>query len=426
MGGGWMREIPLALPENSNAPATVAVAWYEWPLLLYFMLHFFPPLPAVLPNLCLLLALAGVLRRYSSWPAQAMARLNHPLAWLWLLLVTLLGLSILQAPEAMRAESWYRFVSDLGKGSLFGALIALHLDHADKAKRLLFAAVLAACGMLLHYAVTTLTIIQASGSLPVQRDYLYWLLLYFPMAVACYFVAPHWRLPAVVAALGTIALAVATGFRGAMLSLLAMSLSFAFMPGFWRLLLAGGGVAASGIAWMVMHFPAQGAYVLGKLQQTDSSGRVANHWLPAWQLSLEHPWLGNGFGHQVFGFYVNQGLEAHPSWLPSGMSLDWVPSSPHSISFEVLFAAGFPALLVLAGLGLAVLICLGLPLWRSRAAIGNSLPKLFAYSVLVSLVGCYAVFAQFEAPGWRSFPVLIGLAIAAVNLLAAGQAEQRS
>lgn len=402
-----------------------AVAWYEWPFLLYFMLHFFPPLPAALPNVCLWLALLGVLQRYASQPARAMGRLNHPLLWLWLLLAGLLGLSILQVPDAMRAESWHRFVSDLGKGSLFGVVAALHLDDEGKAKRLLSAAVLGVCGMLLHYVATTVMIVHTTGNLPVQRDYLYWLLLYFPMIIGLYFIAPRWRLAAVVAAVGTIALAVATGFRGAMLSLLVMSLAFAFMPGFWRLLVVGAGVAACGVIWMLVRFPEQGGYVLSKLQQTDSSGRVASHWLPAWQLSLDHPWLGNGFGHQVFGRYVSQGLSAHPSWLPQGMSADWIPSSPHSVVFEVLFAAGFPGLLALAAVGGAVLICLGLPLWRSRAAVGNSLSMIFAHSVFISLIGCYAVFAQFEAPAWRSFPVLIGLAVAAAHFISAWQVEQQ-
>jgi hypothetical protein len=37
---------------------------------------------------------------------------------------------------------------------------------------------------------------------------------------------------------------------------------------------------------------------------------------------------------------------------------------------------------------------------------------------MVSLLGSYLIFAQFEAPAWRSFPVMIALVVAGIRLVA--------
>lgn len=403
--------------DQPDSPGFAKDGWVEWPLLFYFMLHFFPPLPAALPNLCLFLSVVGVGFRFRHEPMAALKRLAHPIVGLWLLLVILLGLSILQAPPELQAESWQRFVKDIVKGSLFGAVLLLHVDSAAKIRRLMLAGVIAPALMLVHYLYSTWQITQATGVFPVQRDYLYWLLLYFPFTVAVYFAIPRWRLPASVVAAGIVALAVTTGFRGAMLSLFVMLLCFAVFRGSWRLFLGALLISAIGVIWLSVQHPEQGAYALHKLKQTDSSGRVASHWLPAWTLSLERPVLGHGFGHQVFGHEVAVATDIHPEWRPNGYGPEWAPSSPHSISFEVLFAGGFPGLISL-GMLYAGLLWFPFKALRLQKSNLSSVDGVLLYTCSVSLVGSYFVFAQFEAPAWRSFPVMIGLVVACMRLIA--------
>lgn len=403
-------------PDQFDSTGLTKDGWVEWPLLFYFMQHFFPPLPAVLPNLCLLLSVVGVGVRFRKEPMVALRRLAHPVVWLWLLLVVLLGLSILQVPADLQAESWQRYVKDIVKGSLFGAVLLLHVDSVAKIRRLMLAGGVAPALMLVHYLYSTWQITQATGVFPVQRDYLYWLLLYFPFTVAVFFAMPRWRLPASVVAAGIVALAVTTGFRGAMLSLFVMLLCFAVFRGAWRLFLGALLISAIGVIWLSVQHPEQGAYALQKLKQTDSSGRVASHWLPAWTLSLERPVLGYGFGHQVFGHEVAVATDIHPEWRPIGYGPEWTPSSPHSISFEVLFAGGFPALVSL-GLLYVALFWFPLKALRSRKGSLSIVEGIFLYTCSVSLIGSYFVFAQFEAPAWRSFPVMIGLVVAGIRLI---------
>lgn len=411
--------------DQCDSPCWFRDGWVELPLLIYFMLHFFPPLSATLPNLCLLLSVAGVGFRFRHEPLVAFKRLAHPIVWLWLGLVLILGLSIIQVPAELQPESWQRYVKDILKGSLFGAVLLVHLDSACKAKRLMLAAVIAPALMLAHYLYSTWQITRVTGLFPVQRDYLYWLLLYFPFAVVVFFSMPRWRLLAGVVAAGIVALAVTTGFRGAMLSLLVMLLCFAVFKGAWRLFLGALLISFLGVVWLSVQYPEQGAHTLQKLRQTDSSGRVANHWAPAWVLSLERPVLGHGFGHQVFSQKVASGTDLHPDWRPSGQGAEWKPSSPHSITFEVLFASGFPGLFCL-GLIYATVLWFSVKALRSLSvSLSSRIEAVFLYSCLVSLVGSYFVFSQFEAPAWRSFPVMIGLLVAGIRLLASPDSDKR-
>jgi O-antigen ligase len=202
-----------------------------------------------------------------------------------------------------------------------------------------------------------------------------------------------------------------------MLSLVIMLVCFVVFRGAWRLFLGVLLISALGVTWLTVQHPEQGGYALQKLRQTDSSGRVENHWVPAWVLSLEQPVFGHGFGHQVFGQKVAAATEIHPEWRPSGLGPDWMPSSPHSISFEVLFASGFPGLVSL-GLLYAALFWFSfkaLPSQKNFLLIG--IESVFLYTCLVSLVGSYFIFAQFEAPAWRSFPVIIALVVAGIRLV---------
>lgn len=408
--------LPLARPAG--------MPWYEWPLLGYFMLHFFPPAPAALANGCLLLATIGVGVEVFRQRGTPLRRLGHPLAAAWLLLAGLLGLSVLQVPPELRGASLAAFTGSIGRGTFFAALLVLHLDEAGKARRLMIAGLLAGVGMLLHFGVDTWQVMATKGGFPIQRDYLYWLLVFFPFALGSYALLPRWRVPAALVAAAVIALAVTTGFRGAMLALGCMILLFAgFVP--LRRVLAGGAIiAVVGVAILLATHPEQGAYILHKLQQTDSSNRVTGHWMPAWDMALQAPWAGYGFGHAVFRHFYGAFMPQFPAWTPAWSNeLGWLPASPHSIVFEALFAAGFPGLVALALFAAAFTGVLGLALWRRRETVTAGAATMLALATLVSFVGNFLVISQFESPNWRSLAVLAGLAVAAMRLMEKSAAE---
>jgi len=397
-------------------PTETGMAWFEWPLLTYFMLHFFPPLPGVIGSLCLLLSLLGLILECRKCSCPQVAQLSHRLILSWLLLLALLALSLFQVPAELLGESRHRLSSDLLKGTFFALIVFLYLKSADRARRLLVAGALACFLMFLHSVFSTAQGVMSTGKLPFQRDYLFWMLTFFPFALAGYVAQPRrpWLVfVAAVGASGAMVLAVTTGFRGATLALLLMSLVFAVLARMWRLLMLGAVLVVLGVIMLYLWFPEQAAYVLGKFQQTHASNRWGGHWLPAWDMSMQAPWLGHGFGHLVFRHHYGLGIPGHAEWTPAfSEQLGWLPSAPHSIFFETLFAAGWPGVFALFWLTFVMIRSLLPPVWQQRKALVGDPWLLLALTVLVSFIGNYVFFYQFETPAWRSLPILVAVAAA--------------
>jgi O-antigen ligase len=389
-------------------------AWYEWPLLIYFALHLFPPGPQALANSCLLLAVCGIAYANRCKSDSVKQLLSEPLLWLWLAFAGLIGISILQAPDALRPESWHRFMTDFGKGSLFALVLALHLDRNEKFRHLFIVATLAMLVMLIHYAFTTWQIVRSTGVLPVQRDYLYWLLFFLPLALGNYLLSKNWRLFAAIAVVFTLALAVTTGFRGALLSIVIMLVPILIFFRVWGLLAWGVVLAGLGVVALTIFWPEQGAYVLSKMQQVSSSNRVTGIWIPGWEMSLNAPWFGHGFGHHVFRESYLLALEQQPAgWTPMDDGVHgFAPASPHNIYLETLFAAGFLGLL--AYLVILAMVFHGLLAVMRRAAGLANLDdsRILAMVLLICGLGNFVIFPTFETPAWRSLPIWLAMVLA--------------
>lgn len=387
--------------------------WYEWPLLAYFMLHFFPPVRGPIGGACLILGTIGVLWNCRSNGCRPLATLNQPVVWCLALLGTLFAASLLQVPPAVIGESWHRFSSDFLKGCFYGLVLVLYLKDEVRARRLLMAGMFACALMMVHLVWDTARDIAVSGELPFQRDYLFWVTFFFPFALAVYLSGWRWRWAALAAASMVIAAAVMTGFRGALLTLLLMSLAFTVFGRLWRILIAGIGLAAAGLATLLAWFPQWGNYALGKFKQVDSSNRVSGHWLPAWDMGWQSPWLGHGYGHHVFRHHYGLQVDTHPMWTPMwSETLGRLPSDPHNITMEIFFAGGLPAVFVYLALAVLVIRALAPVIWQRQAALREDPWLLLALAVLTAFVGNYVVFYQFDAPSWRTLPIAIAIVAA--------------
>lgn len=404
---------PQVLLPAVNRPG---MAWFEWPLLAYFMLHFFPPIPGPVGTVCLVLSAFGVFLEGRSCGYPRIASLNHRIIWAWLLFLGLFGLSLFQVPSELLGESRHRFTSDLVKGTFFALIVFFYLDRVERASRLLVAGALACFLMFFHFLAGTIYIVVSAGKFPFQRDYLFWMVTFFPFALALYVAQPRrpwFVLIAGFGAAGAMALAVLTGFRGATLAILVMLFIFVVQARMWRLLTIGLVLVLLGFAILYAWFPEQAAYVLAKFQQTNASNRWGGHWLPAWDMSTQAPWLGHGFGHNVFRHHYGIGIPGHPAWqLAFSEQLGWLPSSPHSIFFETLFTAGWPGLLALLLLSLILIQCLVSSIWRQRNELETNHWVLLGLATVTSFIGNYVVFYQFEAPAWRTLPIIVAIAAA--------------
>lgn len=272
--------------------------------------------------------------------------------------------------------------------------------------------------MMAHLVWDTARDIGATGQLPFQRDYLFWVTFFFPFALAVYLSGSRWRWVALAAAATVIAAAVMTGFRGAMLTLVLMSLAFTIFGRFWRILIAGIGLAAAGLAMLLAWFPPWGNYALGKLKQVDSSNRVSGHWLPAWDMGWQSPWLGHGYGHHVFRHHYDLQVDAHPKWTPMwSETLGRLPSDPHNITLEIFVAGGLPVVFAYVALTALVIMALAPVVWRRRTGLRDDPWLLLALAVLTAFVGNYVVFYQFDAPSWRTLPIAIAIVAACRHAL---------
>jgi O-antigen ligase len=397
--------------------------WYEWPLLAYFMIHFFPPVRGPWGSVCLALATIGVLWECRRNGCRPLADFNQPVVWCLALLGSLFAASLIQVPPELLGESWKRFSSDFLKGCGFGLVLFLYLRDEARARRVLMAGMFACALIVGHLLWDSLRDFRATGQLPFQRDHLFWSMFFFPFALVVYLSRLRLRWMALGSVAGIFAAAVMVGFRGAILALLLMMLSLAVFGGLWRLLGLGVGLAAAGLAALGFWFPGWGAYALRNLQRIDSSNRVTGHWIPAWDMTMEAPWQGHGYGHIVWQHHYRMQVDSHPAWTPVwSQELGWATTSPHSIFFETLFAAGWPGVMTYIFL-MALVVAALLPIvWRSRHRLRTSPWLLLALAVLVAVIGNYAIFYQFESPNWRTLPIAIAI-VAACHHALSGRAR---
>lgn len=129
--------------------------------------------------------------------------------------------------------------------------------------------------------------------------------------------------------------------RGAWLAVLIVGLVWTLLYKQWKLLIVGGIVAAVIVTALFSH-KEMSAKLAYKLQQTDSSYRYTNGTQgSAFDLIMENPVIGYGFGNKAYDDVYNKRVVDYPTWTFRESI------GPHNLALFVWFGTG---LLGLAGL----------------------------------------------------------------------------
>ena len=370
-------------------------------VLVYFALHAFRPGPAGIANTALVLAaLAGIWTLLRSPGATGQLRGAVLAAWLGFVVVA--ALSLTQAPPEIVSAGAREFGTRVAKGTLGGMLLALWFDGARKARLVLGAAVLASAVITGYFVVSTVRGVTA-GALPFQRDYAFYLMPFLPFVLAYAVSGERFRWVALALALMPLAISVGFGFRGGLLTYAVIVMFFARHLKLRRLLVPTVLLLALTIAFVYVVAPGRFEYVAMKFQQLDLSGRVSEVWIPAFDMFLRQPWLGNGFGHAVYTYQYEHLRPEYPVWShPSA-------TSPHNIWLEIAFTTGIAGLAVFALFALSYLGQAALNAKALAVLSRNDPMRLLATALLASFVGSYLVLSFFESPNWTTLALLAGL-----------------
>ncbi|WP_279049906.1 O-antigen ligase RfaL [Cedecea davisae] len=193
--------------------------------------------------------------------------------------------------------------------------------------------------------------------------------------------------------------------RGAWLSVLVVSLIWVLLNKQWKLLITGIIISAIALAAIFSH-KQMSANLTFKLQQTDSSYRYTNGTQgSAYDLIMENPITGYGFGNVAYKDVYNKRAVDYPNWTFRESI------GPHNLALFVWFGTG---LLGLTGLLLIYAAmtkeCLANAFERSQYS------QINAYMIiLLSFIGYFIIRGNVEQIQLDLLGILVGFLIAMKN-----------
>jgi O-antigen ligase len=216
----------------------------------------------------------------------------------------------------------------------------------------------------------------------------------------------------------TIAMIIGTGSRGAWLGAMFVIVTFGVVTRsrMYGIVLSIGLVISILAAVAIV----PGEFVAARVQQGfDTTGRLTGTWAPALEMAIAHPFLGHGFGDNVFHDEYNRLVVDREHW-PIKASI-----GPHSFLLALAFAAGFPALILLVMLMLAliVLVMRNVRKMNLLASSHGSQWALSATALIAGFVAAYGVMGLFENLSWTLFGQSLGLLLVWLRLTGAAIAE---
>ncbi|WP_227319125.1 O-antigen ligase RfaL [Cedecea davisae] len=193
--------------------------------------------------------------------------------------------------------------------------------------------------------------------------------------------------------------------RGAWLSVLIVSLIWILLNKQWKLLITGIIISALALAVIFSH-KQMSANLTFKLQQTDSSYRYTNGTQgSAYDLIMENPIIGYGFGNIAYKDVYNKRVVDYPNWTFRESI------GPHNLALFVWFGTGL--------LGLAGLLLIYAAITKeclANAFERNQHSQINAYMiVLLSFIGYFIIRGNVEQIQLDLLGILVGLLIAMKN-----------
>jgi O-antigen ligase len=390
-----------ALDDRTSKRPRILEAAY-WLALAGFLFSVYNKSATALNNIGLFLPLLLWPLRYRFLPGTRPYLLD-PLLWRALGFVALLGLSCLWSPDPLESLSFFR--REIAVIAIVGLTLAEAGHDSRTLKRWCVVLAISAAWMAGHELRDWWISWKAAGNLLPPygrlRDYGYGIVFCLPFVFALRELSgPRIRIVLEALLFVLAVLCVATGARGTWFAFAAVTLGSGLLLGTARIALAALIVALSAAVLFTWLEPGN-TVTTNVARGVDSSYRRMGAWVPAAEMMAEKPALGFGYGKFVYDEEYDARKPAHPEWeLPRSLG-------PHSLFFEVGFAAG------LAGLAAYVLLCAGFVRRAWSLSVGEAgWRRSIARALLISFAGQYLVYGFIESISWHPLAVHLGLLLA--------------
>lgn len=192
--------------------------------------------------------------------------------------------------------------------------------------------------------------------------------------------------------------------RGGWVAVAVSGLIFIFFKRPWKLMLIAFSFFFIGLFVLKTVYPEISKTLFYKLEQTDSSHRYKNGVQgSAFELIMENPVIGYGYGDDVYIKIYNNAVKQHPNWVYRE-SL-----GPHNIWLSIWFGTG------IVGLVLLSLLFLSMCYSSYKGMREHSTHSLIFFSfltILSSLISFYLIRGMFEQVDLKPLGILLGFLIA--------------
>lgn len=351
----------------------------------------------------------GVYLGFLTWVAKVVTQrstsyqfLLSPLSKLWFFFILVTLCSVFQSTDLRLSLNSFR------KEFLEMMLIALPAADVFRQQRrrsrllliMSFAALSVAAVSIFQYLIELIRLGRISDNIHVHRDYANSLIFFIPFVFAHTCITKNKWFGAALLTIQCLLL-MATGARGAWFGLLAgMSLWL-----FFRFRLRAVLITLSGLGVLVVLgiFLMPQSLFVGKLEQGfDSSQRTNGTWRPSIEMMNERPFLGFGFGKDIFHNEFNKRVDDHPNW-SFRKSV-----GPHSNYLAIGFAAGYIGLF-------SMLIFYSRFIFDGCRLLSNKLTdkdSMLLLATMGSFVALYMVRGIVEVVPWPPIGIHVGILLA--------------